>query len=151
MRNSDNKNGNGAVHYGCDCGSQYTGEYCEFVADQTVPNDWGQVSTADNNPAYSKSGNNANVGAVVGGVIAAAAVLILFLLGAIWYRKLRFSEPHIVESKSTHDLQLEADGSTMRDADDDNNTRRSPSPKRDENSSENNYEEEQSVEAVDVI
>lgn len=134
-----NEDSNG-MHYGCDCGDKYTGDYCEYVVSQTVPDDWAKdvSSVSDDSDPYPLAGSlngkqePTNVGAIVGGVLGAVVVLIIILLGAVWYRRHRFTEPHEISSKTTADLQLEPDGSTLRD-DDDNNARQS---KRNSNSND---------------
>jgi len=91
-------------------------KYCEYVIDQTVPEDWG-VTADGTEYGLSTNGGGSSAGAIAGGVIAALVAVALVLVGAMWFRRHRLSEPHMSQSKSMSDLQLEADGGTLREAD----------------------------------
>jgi len=95
-----------------------------------VPDSWGGETDAASAglPGGNGSGS-ASTGVIVGSVVGVLLVLVASIVGIWYYRRGRFSEPHMVTSKSTTDLHLEADGGTMREDDDGtNNNNSNPHP-----------------------
>ena len=75
-------------------------------------------------------GGSSNIGAIVGGVVGGILAVVAVLAAAVWYRRLRLSEPHAAEvgpggAAKLSDLNLDPDGGTLREDDyDDNNNNR---------------------------
>lgn len=135
-------------------------QHCEFVADQTVPDGWGQVTSDGNGlaAAAAMGGGSSDVGAIVGGVVGGVLAVVAVLAAAVWYRRLRLSEPHAAEAGAggaakLSDLNLDPDGGTLRDDDyDDNNNRHGASiDNRGSGGDKPAPSEDGSVEPTDVI
>lgn len=85
-------------------------QYCEYVADQNVPDGWGDSDVPADVSYGSKS---TSTSAIVASVIVVVLAFIIGAMIAVWLRRRRFSEHLVVDKSKAMDLELDPDGATL--------------------------------------
>ncbi|GKY92693.1 hypothetical protein MPSEU_000239500 [Mayamaea pseudoterrestris] len=113
------------AHAGCTCRPKYTGNFCEYVKGQTVPDDYGPATGSVSNSTSSNSTGAVGVAFIVIGL----AVIVAAIAGLFVCRRRRtlfWSQHAIGPSKQATDMDLSVDGNAnlppqnKLDEDDDN-------------------------------